>query len=90
MRTLTWPPGMATTVTRLPMQRLGTDHWRPAALTSIVGGTVWTPASPTMDCGSVFSQVSLAEKSAPFFRVSARKFFGFRRRHAPSFLTCRA
>lgn len=38
----------------------------------------------------VFSQVSLAEKSAPFFRVSARKFFGFRRRHAPSFLTCRA
>ena len=32
---------MATTVTRLPMQRLGTDHWRPAALTSIVGGTVW-------------------------------------------------
>ena len=41
-------------------------------------------------CTGVFSQVSLAEKSAPFFRVSARKFFGFRRRHAPSFLTCRA
>lgn len=41
-------------------------------------------------CCAVFSQVSLAEKSAPFFRVSARKFFGFRRRHAPSFLTCRA
>lgn len=38
----------------------------------------------------VFSQVSLAEKSAPFFRVSSRKFFGFRRGHVASFLTCPA
>ena len=53
MRTLTWPPGMAMTVTRLPMQRLGTDQRRPAALTSIVGGTVWTLTSPTMDCSSL-------------------------------------
>ena len=49
-----------------------------------------SPALPRQAGRSVFSQVSLAEKSAPFFRVSARKFFGFRRRHAPSFLTCRA
>ena len=39
---------------------------------------------------AVFSQASLSEKSAPFFRVSSRKFFGSRRGHAPSFLTCRA
>lgn len=38
----------------------------------------------------VFSQVLLSEKSAPFFRVSSRKFFGFRRGHAASFLTCPA
>ena len=39
---------------------------------------------------NVFSQVLLSEKSAPFFRVSSRKFFGFRRGHAASFLTCPA
>ena len=39
---------------------------------------------------SVFSQVLLSEKSAPFFRVSSRKFFGFRRGHAANFLTCPA
>ena len=38
----------------------------------------------------VFSQVLLSEKSEPFFRVSSRKFFGFRRGHAASFLTCPA
>lgn len=52
MRTLTWPPGMATTVTRLPMQRLGTDHRRPAARTSIVAGTVCALTSPTIPCSS--------------------------------------
>lgn len=39
---------------------------------------------------TVFSQVLLSEKSAPFFRVSSRRFFGFRRGHAASFLTCPA
>ena len=39
---------------------------------------------------NVFSQVLLSEKSEPFFRVSSRKFFGFRRGHAASFLTCPA
>ena len=38
----------------------------------------------------VFSQALLAEKSAPSFRVSSRKFFGFRRGHASISLTCRA
>lgn len=47
--TTTWPPGIATTLTRRPMQRLGTDHSLPAALTSMVGGTVWTLTSPTID-----------------------------------------
>lgn len=50
-----------------------------AALRVIEGGRV-----------PVFGQASLSEKSAPFFRVSSRKFFGSRRGHAPSFLTCRA
>lgn len=50
--TTTWPPGIATTLTRRPMQRLGTDHSLPAALTSMVGGTVWTLTSPTIDSRS--------------------------------------
>lgn len=61
MRTLAWPPGMATTVTRLPVQRLGTDRRRPAARTSIVGGTVWTLASPTMDCRSRALPIGLSD-----------------------------
>ena len=55
------------------------------------------PAAPQADTAPdpvrrefVFSQVLLSEKSAPFFRVSSRKFFGFRRGHAANFLTCPA
>ena len=68
MRTPAWPPGMATTVTRLPMQRLGTDHWRPAALTSIVGGTVWTLTSPTIDSSRRMLPIG---RSASFSRMNS-------------------
>lgn len=59
MRTLTCPPGMAIAVTRLPMQRLGTDHRRPAARTGIVAGTVWTLTSPTISCSSRMLPIGL-------------------------------
>lgn len=39
--------------------------------------------------GCVLSQVLLSEESAAFFRVSLRRFFGFRR-GPPSFMACRA
>ena len=42
-------------------------------------------AGALLDKSDVFSQVLLSEKSEPFFRVSSRKFFGFRRGHAASF-----
>ena len=34
------------------MQRLGTDHSRPAARTSMVGGTGWCVTSPIADSSS--------------------------------------
>ena len=59
------------------------------------GATGRPNAGAATDAGAtlkrcVFSQVLLSEKSAPFFRVSSRKFFGFRRGHAANFLTCPA
>lgn len=50
--TLTWPDGIASTLTRLPMQRRGTENSRPRQRTSIVGGTAWTETSATIDSKS--------------------------------------
>lgn len=51
--TLTCPDGVATTVALRPMHDLGTENWRPAALTSMVGGTTWVVTSPTISCSSL-------------------------------------
>lgn len=77
----------------------GTGYWMQVAagmrpprppLTEHRPGPQGTTGTAEDAVESVFSQAWLSEKSAPFFRVSPRKFFGFRRGHAPSFLTCRA
>ncbi|WP_204619033.1 hypothetical protein, partial [Collinsella tanakaei] len=52
-------------------------------------GVAWEDVEGMSDA-DVFSQALLSEKSAPFFRVSPRKVFGFRRGHAAIFLTCPA
>lgn len=46
------PPGIAITLTLRPMHLRGTDHSRPAALTSMVAGTVCSRTSPTMSSRS--------------------------------------
>ena len=70
MRTRTWPPGMATTLTRLPMQRLGTDHCLPAARTSMVGGTTCTLTSPTMDSSSAMLPTGLRDSFSRMKRAA--------------------
>lgn len=77
--TTTWPPGIATTLTRRPMQRLARTT-SPTALTSMVGGTVWTLTSPTIDSRSrrfpmgrrlSFSRMNSASGGRPVVRFGS-------------------
>lgn len=47
------PPGATVTLTFFPMHLRGTDHSRPAALTSIVGGTRCSRTSPAISSKSL-------------------------------------
>lgn len=46
------PPGMTVTLTLRPMHLRGTDHSRPAARTSMVGGTVCSDTLPAISSRS--------------------------------------